>query len=168
MTKTATLVLDHLQIEQKINRMAYQIYENHYDEKEIVIAGIANRGLQLAKLLMASLEKIAPFKVTLTEVVIQKRDPISDPPALPMTEAELEDKAVIVVDDVLNSGRTLLYGVYPFLTVRVKKIATAVLVNRSHRHYPIKANYVGLSLATTMHEHIQVDLKSKKHGVYLS
>lgn len=163
-----TLILNNKQIQQKINRIAYEIYENNYDEKEIIIAGIANNGFLLAKKIAEALQTISPLKTKLIEIVIDKKKPLSTEIKLRLTDKELINKVIILVDDVLNSGRTLIFGAKPFLTIPVKRLTTAVLVDRGHNRYPIKADFVGLSLSTTLLEHITVEINKKgKEAVYL-
>lgn len=163
-----TLILNNKQIQQKINRIAYEIYENNYDEKEIIIAGIANNGFLLAKKIAEALQTISPLKTKLIEIVIDKKKPLSTEIKLGLTDKELINKVIILVDDVLNSGRTLIFGAKPFLTIPVKRLTTAVLVDRGHNRYPIKADFVGLSLSTTLLEHITVEINKKgKEAVYL-
>jgi pyrimidine operon attenuation protein/uracil phosphoribosyltransferase len=162
-------VLDQLQIDQKINRIAYHIYEDHCDEKELIIAGIADRGFVLATLISDKLKSISDMKVSLVAMHINKENPTDTAVEIPLKPTEFRNKVVILVDDVLNSGKTLIYGARHFLVVPLKRLSTAVLVDRRHRRFPIRADYVGLSLATTMKEHISVEFNKKgKSAVYLS
>lgn len=164
-----TLILNSKQIGQKINRIAYQIYENNYGEKEIIIAGIASNGFVLAKKIADVLIKIAPIKIKLIEIKINKENPIASEIKIALMEKELKNKVIVLVDDVLNSGKTLIFGAKPFLGTSVKRLTTAVLVDRGHNRYPIKADFVGLSLSTTLQEHITVEISKKgKEVVYLS
>jgi pyrimidine operon attenuation protein/uracil phosphoribosyltransferase len=166
---TKTLVLNSKQIEQKINRIAYEILENNYTEKEIIIAGISKNGFLLAQRLNNVLKKIATIKTTLIEIVIEKENPLAKEIKISLSEKELKNKVVILVDDVLNSGKTLIFGAKPFLVSPLKRLTTVVLVDRGHNRYPIKADFVGLSLSTTLQEHITVELDKKgKEAVYLS
>ncbi|MDP1744565.1 MAG: phosphoribosyltransferase family protein [Bacteroidota bacterium] len=163
-----TLILNSKQIQQKINRIAYEIYENNYDEKEIIVAGIASNGFILAKHIVEVLQKISPIKTKLIEIIIDKKNPLSTEIKLGLTDKELQNKVIILVDDVLDSGRTLIFGAKPFLTTSVKRLTTVVLVDRGHNRYPIKADFVGLSLSTTLQEHITVEINKKgKEAVYL-
>lgn len=155
------IILNHQQILQKINRIAYQIYEDHYDQKEIILAGIASSGYTFAAMLKEKLESISKIKVELIELRIDKKNPLSSPVKLPIENAVIKQKTVIVVDDVLNSGKTMMYGLKAFLDAPLKSLSIAVLVNRSHKRYPVNANYVGLSLATTLKEHIEVSFEKK-------
>ena len=164
-----TLILNSKQIEQKINRIAYEIYENNYDEKEIVVAGISDNGYLLAKRIADVLQKISSIKTKLIEIKVDKEDPIASEIKISLTDKELKNKVIILVDDVLNSGKTLIFGAKPFLNSPVKCLVTAVLVDRGHNRYPIKADFVGLSLSTTLQEHITVELNKKgKEAAYLS
>jgi pyrimidine operon attenuation protein / uracil phosphoribosyltransferase len=164
-----TLILNSKQIEQKINRIAYEIYENNYGEKEIVIAGISKNGFLLAKRISEVLQKISPIKNKLIEIVINKENPLAAEIKITLSEKELKNKVIILVDDVLNSGKTLIFGAKPFLNAPIKRLTTVVLVDRGHNRYPIKADFVGLSLSTTLQEHITVELNKKgKECVFLS
>jgi pyrimidine operon attenuation protein/uracil phosphoribosyltransferase len=158
MPNTKTLILDHQKIEQKINRIAYQIYEDNYDQEGIIMAGIASNGYILASLLKEKIEAISPLKVSLLELKIDKKNPIGETSQLALDKESMKNQSIILVDDVLNSGRTMIYGLQAFLVAPIKKLSTAVLLNRSHKRFPVNANYVGLSLATTLQEHIEVDL----------
>lgn len=163
-----TLVVNPIQIDQKINRMAFEIYEHHFEEKEIIITGIAPNGYLLAQKISKVLQKISPLKIKLLKLTIHKENPLKEKISLEPAEKELKNKVVILVDDVLNSGQTLIYGVNYFLTTPLKLLRTAVLVDRNHTRYPVKADYIGLSLSTTLQEHIEVVLDKKgKEAVYL-
>ena len=162
-----TVVLNKRQIEQKIDRLAHEIYENNFEEDEIIVAGIAARGYILAKRIAKVLESISPMKVQLGKIEINKKDPLSDTIKFPLTDDELHHKVIFLVDDVIDSGQTLIYAVKYFLRVPVKKLRTVVLVNRSHNMFPIKADYVGISLSTTLQEHVTVELAKGKDEVYL-
>ncbi|MFH1319401.1 MAG: phosphoribosyltransferase family protein [Bacteroidota bacterium] len=163
-----TIVLNSKQIEQKINRLAHQVYENNYEESEIIVAGIATRGYILAQRIAKVLKSISPMKVQVGEIKINKNTPLSDAIEFPITDDELKNKVIFLVDDVINSGRTLIYAVRYFLRVRVKKLRTIVLVDRRHNIFPVRADYVGISLSTTLQEHVSVDLGKGKEAVYLS
>jgi pyrimidine operon attenuation protein/uracil phosphoribosyltransferase len=168
MVASKSLILNTQQIEQKINRMAWEIYETNSSESEMIIAGIQPNGYFLAKRIAKALESISPFKVRLYELHIKKENPVDQQVEMKIPLDELKGKVIVVVDDVLNSGKTLIYGVRPFLAIPVKRLQTAVLVDRNHNRYPIKSDYTGLSLATTLQEHISVELEPVgKEAVYL-
>lgn len=162
-----TLVLDKKQVQQKLDRLAWQIYEQNYKEKEIIIAGIADRGVLLAKKLADKLMEISNIKVKLATIKVDKDYPFYKDIEVDISEKDYKNKVLILVDDVLNSGKTLMYGAKYFLSVPLKRLSTIVLVDRNHNRFPIKADFVGLSLSTTLKEHISVELE-KNAGVYLS
>ncbi|WP_116789284.1 phosphoribosyltransferase family protein [Flavobacterium psychrotrophum] len=155
---TMNIILNKQEIQHKTRRIAYQIYETFSDETEVVLAGIASNGYVFAKLLATELEKISDIKPILCEVTINKQQPL-EPVKTSLPTAEYTNKALVLIDDVLNSGTTLIYGVKHFLDVPLKKFKTAVLVDRNHKQYPVKADFKGLSLSTSMREHIQVELE---------
>ncbi|TCC94527.1 phosphoribosyltransferase [Pedobacter frigiditerrae] len=169
MPENQVLILDKKQIEQKINRIAYQILEDNLTEKEIVLAGIWDRGYKLAIRLKTVLESIATFKVTLLRVDLEKQNS-KLVAKTDLGESEWKNKVIILVDDVLNSGKTLAYGLGVFLNTPHKKIRTVVLVDRSHKIFPIATDFVGLELATILKEHVDVvmDVEGEEDRVYLS
>jgi len=162
-----TLVLDSHQIEQKISRIAWQIYEDNSGEKEIILAGILSSGYTVAEKIAAALEKISPLKIQLVSIKINKHSHHDEEVKISIDQSALKDKIVIVVDDVLNSGKTMMYALRPFLSADLKKLRTVVLVDRNHKRYPISADFAGLSLATTLKEHVSVVLNNGSSGVYL-
>ncbi|WP_026704311.1 phosphoribosyltransferase domain-containing protein [Flavobacterium soli] len=161
------IILNNLEIEHKITRIAYQIYETFVDEEVIVIAGIANNGFVFAKKIATALEKISTLKVSLCEVFIDKQNPTS-PITTSLKKEEYQNKGLVLVDDVLNSGTTLVYGVRHFLDVPLTKFKTAVLVDRNHKKYPVKADFKGISLSTSLLEHVQVNFEDGKNVAFLS
>ena len=163
----ADKILSHKEIEHKIQRIAYQIYEANVDESEIIIAGIEGGGLNFAKKIQQTLNKITEAKIILCRVKMNKTNPLSSTIETSITPAAYENKSVVLVDDVLNSGTTLIYGVHHFLKTPLKQLKTAVLVNRNHKKYPVKADYKGISLSTSLNEHVKVDLSGKEFAVHL-
>ena len=160
-------ILSHLQIQYKIERIAYQIYEANVNEKEIIIAGIDGGGLQFAKKIVSKLKKITEAKITLCKLSMDKTNPLKSGVSTSMAEEEFVNKSVVIVDDVLNSGTTLIYGVHHFLKTPLKQLKTAVLVNRNHKKYPVKADYKGISLSTSLQEHVNVRFETKNDRVFL-
>ncbi|QCX39201.1 phosphoribosyltransferase [Aureibaculum algae] len=161
-----SIILNNTEIQHKIRRMAFQIYESNANQKEVVIAGIANNGFVLANKIKTILEEISPIKATVCEVIINKKKPLSRVETS-IPESDYKNKSLILVDDVLNSGTTLMYAVKHFLDVPLKQFKTAVLVNRNHKKYPIKADFKGLSLSTSIQEHIAVEIEDDKMIAYL-
>lgn len=160
-------ILNHEQVTNKIRRIAYQIAEVYMDHEEVILAGIANGGFILAQRLKDQLVEICDFDITLCEVVMDKKNPLNTIKTS-LLPNDYKDKGIVLCDDVLNSGTTLIYAVRHFLEVPVSKFKTAVLVNRNHKKYPVKADFKGISLSTTMEEHIDVVLDSKTYSVSLS
>jgi len=160
------IILNNLEIEHKIKRIAYQIYETFVDEKEIVVAGISKNGYIFAEKIAQELKKISDIKLILCEVYIDKLNPNSNI-RTSIPKEEYENKGLILVDDVLNSGTTLVYGVKHFLEVPLKKFKTAVLVDRNHKKYPVKADFKGISLSTSLQEHVQVVFEKDASYAYL-
>ncbi|SKB47519.1 pyrimidine operon attenuation protein / uracil phosphoribosyltransferase [Sphingobacterium nematocida] len=154
-----TLILNKEQIQQKSKRIAYQILEDNFEEKAVVLVGIAERGYIFAKRLQSILKEIAPEKeIELIKVSIEKSkrtlEAVTDQPV-----EMAKNKAVIIVDDVLNSGRTLAYALAAFINVPLKKMRTAVLIDRSHHQFPIFSDFYGTKLSTILKEHVEVRLE---------
>ena len=168
MTTTSTEVLNHQQIEDRIKRMAWQIYETHQDDAEIILAGIVNKGYRLAELIAEQLQNICPLKISLYRLKVDKKNPLNGITELSPARESFEDTSVIVVDDVLNTGSTLIYGVKHFLEHRVKQLKTVVLVDRNHKNFPVKADFKGLSLSTNLMEHVEVNLQEAPYTVVVS
>ena len=160
-------ILSHVQIQHKIRRIAYQIYETNVSEKKIIIAGIEGGGLNFARKLQAVLQDITTAEIVLCKVMMDKKNPIKSGVTMSIPESEYKNKSVVLVDDVLNSGTTLIYGVHHFLKTPLKQLKTAVLVNRNHKKYPVKADFKGISLSTSLQEHVIVEFKANNYAIYL-
>ena len=160
------IIMDKEDIQRTIKRIAYQIYENNIDEKELIVAGISQNGLTLAKRIIMELNRIGSLNVELIEIKIDKKNPRNE--VLMSQNLEFcEGKSVVIVDDVLNTGGTLIYAVRHFLSIELKYLQTAVLVNRNHKSFPIKGDFKGISLSTSIKERIDVRFENEE-GVYLS
>ena len=166
MTKENNIILDTVQIDQKIKRIAYQIYESNSDEKEVVIAGITGNGYIFAEKLVKVLSEISELKLTICLVNINKKNSL-DIVTTTLADDDYKNKSLVLVDDVLSSGNTLIYGVKHFLEVPLKRFKTAVLVNRNHKKYPVKADFKGVSLSTSIKEHVQIDFLEDESVAYL-
>ncbi|MGB7784537.1 MAG: phosphoribosyltransferase family protein [Salinimicrobium sp.] len=166
MNKTSVLILDHVQINHKIKRIAYQIYESNFEESSLILAGISKSGFELAVRLKEELDKISDLETRLCEVHINKKDQLQEI-STSLTPEEYTNRAIVLVDDVLNSGTTLIYGVRHFLDVPLKQFKTAVLVDRSHKKYPVKADFKGISLSTSIHETVKVHFEPGNERVEL-
>ncbi|WP_395044853.1 phosphoribosyltransferase family protein [Flavobacterium sp.] len=164
---TQNIILNKEEIDHKIKRIAYQIFETFADEDCIVIAGIASNGYVFAKKITTVLKSIASIEVILCEVTIDKQNPNSEIKTS-ISKEIYKNKGIILVDDVLNSGSTLIYGVKHFLEVPLKKFKTAVLVDRNHKKYPIKVDFKGISLSTSSKEHVTVVFEENNSYAILS
>ncbi|WP_111707537.1 phosphoribosyltransferase family protein [Lutibacter citreus] len=156
----SSIILTNEQIQNKTRRIAYQIYETNSNEKEIVIAGINGNGYIFAEKIVKILKKISDIEIILCEVIIDKKNPLNTV-STSIETSKYINKPLVLVDDVLSSGTTLMYGIKHFLEVPLKKFKTAVLINRNHKKYPVKADFKGISLSTSMREHINVVFEDK-------
>ncbi len=162
-------LLDERQIKQKIKRLAIQILENNFGEDEIILAGINNNGMGFAKMIHKHLIKLSDTKFTLTRIKLSPANPLQKDIEIGLPLEKLENKVIIIIDDVANTGRTIFYAIKPLLNILPKKIEVAVLVDRQHKSFPIKVDYKGLSLATTLHENIDVQILGvKEEAVFLT
>ena len=160
-------ILDSNQINQKILRLSWQVFEDNFSEKEIVLVGIGEQGLLIAEQVKFHLNTISKLKNTVFRIDVDRDKPFNKV-STELTENDYNNKVIILIDDVLHSGKTLTYAFKTFLDTSLKKMAVLVLIDRNHNTFPVKANYVGLSLSTTLKEYIEVELKGSNKGVYLS
>lgn len=151
-------ILNARQIDHKITRLAIEILENNLEEASLILAGINTKGMGFAELLAERLRGMSLKNITLTQVAIHPANPLSEPIRIGLEVSDLKDKTIILVDDVANTGRTLFYACKPLLDTLPKRIEVAVLVDRQHKLFPIRVDYVGLSLATTLKENIEVNI----------
>ncbi|VXD17170.1 phosphoribosyltransferase family protein [Marinoscillum sp. 108] len=167
MIAAQNLILSEVQVNQIIRRIAFEIYENNFDEKNIVVVGIYDKGYLLAERIVRELSAIAEgVKISLIKLEINKEKPLASEVTLDVPSKNLKGKVIILVDDVLNTGKTMAHSMSALLEVEVKKLQIAVLVNRSHKQFPLSANYKGYELSTTIDEHVDVKLEDPV-GVFL-
>ena len=154
-------LLDQKDINRKIKRIAIQILENHYSREVLFLAGINNNGYEFAKLLKTAIRrrKGSP-EVELIRIKLNPAHPVKDPIEISTPGEDLNNQCIIVIDDVANTGRTLFYACKPLMSVLPSKVEVAVLVDRKHKQFPIKVDYMGISLATTVQDHISVKIKN--------
>jgi pyrimidine operon attenuation protein/uracil phosphoribosyltransferase len=158
-------ILDQATVAKKLERMAYEIVENNIDEKEIVLAGIRVSGSIVAKNIQHLLAGISDIKTELITIELDKKSPREVTVSKNM---DFNGKVIVVIDDVANSGKTMLYAIKPFLQYHPKKIQTLALVERTHKAFPISTDFSGLSVATTLQEHIYVEVEGDLvKGAYL-
>lgn len=165
MSSKKNYILSKEVVEKKLRRMAYEIIENNIEEKEIIIAGVRESGSVVARVIQKMLGEISPIKTDLITIALDKKQPAE----VTLSKAfDFNNKVIILIDDVSNSGKTLLYALKPFINSHPKKIQTLVLVERTHTSFPVRPDYVGLSIATTIQEHIFVEVKDEEiAGAYL-
>ncbi|MES2730391.1 MAG: phosphoribosyltransferase family protein [Bacteroidota bacterium] len=168
MMTSTNLILTQKQTQQKIKRIAFEIYEHNFAEEEIILAGIYDKGYRFAQLLQAEFNALSPVRSRLVKVSLDKLAPLQGEIELDCDPEILRHKCIVLFDDVLNTGRTLIYSLKPFLSLDIKKLQTAVLVDRGHKLFPVSADYVGYALSTTLNEHVEVILdEGDTFGVYL-
>lgn len=157
--ESRNIILTRDIIQKKIERIAYEIYELNSDGGEIILAGIWDRGVIVAHKIAAILEQISPLKPHIIELRLDKQRPGE---VVVSEDLDFNDKVIVVVDDVANSGRTMLYALKPFLEYLPKKIQTAVLVDRKHKSFPLSVDFVGYSLATTLQDMVLVEMNGEE------
>ena len=166
-TKERTQILDAWEIEQTVRRIAHQILEDYYKEKSLYFVGVKGIGSNMAKLLQKEFAKISEIEVIYTEIALNKDKPLAESIDLKRDLSEFKNKHVLLIDDVLNSGRTLIYAAAHLLDSAPKSLRTVVLVDRTHRKFPIRADYVGMTLSTNLKEHVAVEKEGRKYAAYL-
>ncbi len=159
-------ILDYQSIKKKIRRISLQILESNIDQDEIIIAGIDLNGFIIAEKISQEISKISEINIKLCEVKIDKKNPLNDI-STSLNFEDYQNKSLVVIDDVLNSGATLMYSVKYFLNTKIKSLKTAVLVDRNHKKYPIKADFKGLSLSTSIQSKVEVVIDEKKIEAFL-
>lgn len=165
MTSIKNYILNQSVAEKKLRRMALEIMENNPDEKNIILAGIRDNGSVVAKCIQQILSEISSLQTEVITISFDKKEPKE---VTLNKQINFNDKVIIIIDDVANSGRTLLYALKPFLNFLPKKIQALVLVGRSHNSFPVYPDYVGLTIATTLQEHIYVEVNEDKVlGAYM-
>lgn len=161
------IILNHQQIQQKIIRLGHQILENCFEEERIFIGGIVGNGTVIAQQLADIIRANSAIEVICFEISVNKDEPWSEKIQLSIDEKNLKKGYIILVDDVINSGKTMQYALMKFLEQATKAIKTVALVDRQHRRYPIKTDFAGLGLSTTLKNHVEVDLNDTDSKAYL-
>jgi len=160
-------ILNDLQVKQIMKRLAYQVYENHFHQKELVVAGIAGNGSKIAGMLVSELALICNIHIYKLEIALNKQSPDVNEVKISDDGINLNNIPILVVDDVLNSGKTMLYALTPFVRAKARSIDILTLIDRSHKRFPVHANYIGISLSTMLQEHIEVTINKNKVVVNL-
>ena len=155
------VILNDNQIKSKLKRISYQILETNLQNSMLVLAGIESNGYLIAKELKKMLNNLSSIEIILCKVKIDKKNP-RKPIETSISKDEYSNKSIVLVDDVLNSGSTLVYAVKHFLEVELSQFKTAVLVDRNHKKFPVKADYKGISLSTSIQSQVIVEFKGSK------
>lgn len=165
----AKKILNNKKINQIISRIAYQVYENFINEDEVVVVGIKEKGFKVAQKLVEEMQKLKKesSSILLASAIINKQKPTEGNILFSLNKDDFKGKTVVLVDDVLNSGKTMLHVIADLTRFDCKIIRTVVLVDRKHRLYPVRADFVGLSLSTTLEEHIEVEFENQEMNAFL-
>ncbi|MDA0912417.1 MAG: phosphoribosyltransferase family protein [Bacteroidetes bacterium] len=156
-----TRILESQQIERKLQRIARQILEDFHDASDLYLISIEGNGQPVGHRLQLIIEEIGSIKVIPALISLNKINPLDDEIRLNADLDSLRGKNIVIVDDVLNSGKTLMYAVHHILAAGPSRVATAVLIDRIHRSFPVRADYCGLSLSTNLKEHIDVIIENQ-------
>ena len=142
--------------DKKLRRMALEVAEQNYNAKQLVLIGIKANGIVIAQKISSYLKEIFKGEIMVLELSLDKKKPT----AITLNEKmDFNGKTILLIDDVANSGRTMLYALKPLLEQFPEKIQTLALVERTHKTFPIDVDYTGLSVSTTTDEHIYVEVK---------
>lgn len=153
-------------VEKKIQRLALELIENNLDAEALILVGIEENGVVLAKNIRQRIRKSSKIPTTLLTLRLNKKTPGD---IILSEEMDFTGKVIVLIDDVTNSGKTLLYALKPFLNYHPARIQTLVLVERTHTLFPITPDYKGISLATTLQDHIYVEVSGDVvTGAYLA
>jgi len=161
------MILNDQEIRQKLVRLAHQIIENTWDETDIYLGGIGGNGYEMTLALDEIIKANATQKTHVFEITVNKDQPWSEEIKISIPEEKLKNAYILLIDDVLNSGKTMQYALVKFLQQPTKAIKTVAMVDRKHRRYPIKADFVGISLSTTLKERVEILNKEGKFEAYL-
>lgn len=161
------IVLTKTQIDQKIMRLAHQILENASEEKTIYLAGICGNGIRIARKISRILAPQTDLEIHVFEITLDKFHPLEHTVSMDIDSSLLKNGFIVLIDDVLNSGKTMQYALVKLLEQPVKAIKTVALVDRRHRRYPIKCDYVGITLSTTLKDRVEINFDEENYAAYL-
>ncbi|MDC3153675.1 phosphoribosyltransferase family protein [Bacteroidota bacterium] len=156
------VILDEISIDRKIKRLSYEIFERNLNNKKLLLVGIKKNGFVLAKLIQKELSEICKIKIDVTQVFVDKQKPFNECVIYNDNILTYRNTSMIVIDDVCSTGKTMMYVVSSLISKFTNKISTLVLVDRKHHNFPIKTNYVGIEVSTTLRQFIEVDLEANK------
>jgi len=161
------IILTHTEIEQKLNRLAFQVIENTFNIPTIYFAGIQGNGFMIAQKIQKIISKHTDQKIVLCDIKLNKEEPLSQPITLSIPEKDLINQTIILIDDVINSGKTMQYALIKLLQQPLREVYTVTLIDRKHRRFPVKANFFGLRLSTTLQNHVAVSLQENNYSVHI-
>ena len=141
--------------DKKLRRMALEITERNHDKQSLILIGIKENGIFIAQKIANYLKESFAGQIELIELSMDKKKPGEIKLSKQM---DFNNKSILLVDDVANSGRTMLYALKPLLNELPAQIETLVLVERTYKKFPIAVDYVGLSVSTTRQENIIVEV----------
>ena len=151
------MILNKETADKKLRRMALEVAERNFDNDFLVLIGIRENGIHIARKIAAYLQPVFTGKIQVVELWLDKKNPGE----IKLSEdINFNDKSILLIDDVANSGRTMLYALKPLLQHKPKQIETLALVERTHKKFPIAVYYIGLSISTSLQEHIIVDVEN--------
>ena len=149
------IILNQNKINKIVRRLAYQILESNINSTEIILIGIQQNGYNLSKIIFEELKTITEIKTELFFVKINKKSPLKNI-VFECEKEYLKNKSIVLIDDVLNTGKTLIYCTKSLLDVELNSFKTVVLIDRNHKKYPIKVDYKGISVSTSIADHIEL------------
>lgn len=143
----------------KLKRIALEVAERNFNEKELLLIGIKENGIVIAQIISKLMKAVFTGSITVVALSMNKKKPTT---ITIEKDIDVDGKTILLIDDVANSGRTMLYALKPLLEKHPKKIQTLALVERTHKTFPVDMNYVGLSISTTLNEHITIKVGEDK------
>ncbi len=160
---TKAKILSSSAAKARLRRIAYEVYEANYENDELVILGIDVRGGYLAEQIQKLLTEISPIT---THLITAKKDEQAGEIIIEENNAKaiIAGKAVLIVDDVLYSGRTLFHAIASVMEHSPAKVQTAVLIDRGHRNVPVTHDFVGMLLSTSLKQHVSVEISPDTHS----
>lgn len=151
------MILDKQTADKKLRRMALEVAERNADSKELILIGIKENGIYIAQKIKEYLQAVFKGSIILMELSLDKKEPAD---ITLDKKIDFNNKTVLLIDDVANSGRTMLYALKPLLQQIPRQIQTLALVERTHKKFPVAVDYVGLSVSTTLKESIVVEVEN--------
>jgi len=149
------MILSRETAARKLNRLAMEVAERNLGNNELILIGIRENGIHIARSIAKHLTAVFAGRIKVLELWLDKKQPrdirLSE-------EMDFSGKHILLVDDVANSGRTMLYSLKPLLDHYPARVETLALLERTHKQYPIAVDYVGLSVSTSPEEHIVVEV----------